>query len=157
MSNEVASTLLQQSFLFSKTEKFCQCHFFFFLQGILHFHETFPFSIRKGQFRHDAIQTTSFNTLVTTIRQQQFETQFIKMSIMIARKTQFKTLHFNLIGQFVLLNGGTGGHVYVSMRNGENEENWKNKHGAYLGWCSFKAFKDKNLREGEVMLQNKPW
>ena len=32
----------------------------------------------------------------------------------------------------------------------------KNKHGAYLGWCSFKAFGDENPEEGEVMLQNKP-
>ena len=32
----------------------------------------------------------------------------------------------------------------------------KNKHGAYLGQHSFKAFKDKNPEEGEVMLQNKP-
>ena len=32
----------------------------------------------------------------------------------------------------------------------------KNKHSAYLGQHSFKAFKDKNLEEGEVMLQNKP-
>ena len=46
----------------------------------------------------------------------------MKMSTMIARETQFKTLHFNLISQFVLLNRGTGGHGYVSMKDEKENE-----------------------------------
>ena len=114
-SNEVASMFLQQLFLFSKTEKFHQHHFFFFFQWILHFHKTFPLSVRKRWFRHGAACTTSFNTLVTMIRGWQFKIQFMKMSTTITRETQFETLYFNLISQFVLLNRGTGGHDYVSM------------------------------------------
>ena len=122
-SDEVTSTFLQQLFLFLKTEKFHQHYFFFFFQWILCFHKTLPLSIRKRWFRHGAACTTSFNTLIITIRGQWFETQFMKVSTTITRETQFKTLHFNLIGQFVLLDRGTGGHGYISM--GNEKEKWK--------------------------------
>ena len=46
----------------------------------------------------------------------------MKTSTTIARETQFKTLYFNLISQFILLNRGTGGHVYVSMRKEKENE-----------------------------------
>ena len=123
ISNEVTSMFLQQLFLFSKTKKFCQCHFFLFFQWILHLHKTLPLSIRKRWFRHDTACTTSFNILVTMIGGWQFKTWFMKTSTTIARETQFKTLYFNLISQFILLNKGTGGHVYVSIRN--EKENGK--------------------------------
>lgn len=47
----------------------------------------------------------------------------MKTSTTITRETQFETFHFNLISQFVLLDGGTGGHGYVSIR--EEKENKK--------------------------------
>ena len=53
---------------------------------------------------------------------QQFETQFMKMSTIITRETQFETLYFNPISQFILFDRGTGGHVYVSMRNEKENE-----------------------------------
>ena len=148
MSNKVTSMLLQQMFLFLKMEKFCQHHFFIFLQGILCFHKMFPFSIRKWWFRYDAMWTTSFNTLIIMIRQQWFETWFIKTSITIARETQFETLHFNLIGQFILLDGGTGGHVYVSIRNGENEENWKTNMVPTWGDAALRLLRMKTQERG---------